>query len=285
MWKVLNLYFFLSYKKITSWIFKISNLLGLNKIENIKPVISDLTDIEKYISQNTKRFLDTYQNNDKIEHSENIDRLFYNKEDYKEMFAVRLHPIELKWRTNVLMDYTPFGNVIMYYDTFRSGFIYYCDRNLSYPVLNAVAMKYVRTYKCRDFFMDENIIPDNYVMPIVNIMKEYEKCKENDIVKFYDKYKAPYKNVKKPNENLPFLKNKKIEKIKQDKEKELMTNKFIYSGKCTNYLFIQKHIMNNRLSLKKPDDLENSSTIVNTTASNDYKLWKKMSQNKDLIKS
>jgi hypothetical protein len=47
---------------------------------------------------------------------------------------------------NILIDRTPYGNVIMHYDVFKNGFAYYSDINLSYKIINAVAMKYVLTF-------------------------------------------------------------------------------------------------------------------------------------------
>jgi hypothetical protein len=69
------------------------------------------------------------------------------------------NPWEASWRRRVLMEPTPRGNVYMHYDVYKQGFAYYCDQSvMPYEVLNAVAMKYVLTYRCRDFFVDESVL-------------------------------------------------------------------------------------------------------------------------------
>jgi hypothetical protein len=67
---------------------------------------------------------------------------------------------EKKWRSRVLIENTPRGNVIMFYDIYKRGFSYYCDNAvMPYDIMNAAAMKYVLTFHCRDFFVDSNILP------------------------------------------------------------------------------------------------------------------------------
>jgi hypothetical protein len=46
-------------------------------------------------------------------------------------------------------------------DAYKQGFAYYSGQTgIPYSVLNAVSMKYVMMFRCRDFFMDENILPE-----------------------------------------------------------------------------------------------------------------------------
>jgi hypothetical protein len=56
---------------------------------------------------------------------------------------------------NVLIENTPFGNVIMYYDSAKESFIYYCDKTLSYPIINTVGRKYALTFGCECLYIDE----------------------------------------------------------------------------------------------------------------------------------
>ena len=59
----------------------------------------------------------------------------------------------------VLIEATPRGNVIMFYNPYKLGFSYYSDSTgIPYPILNAVAMKYVTVFYCRNFFVDEHFI-------------------------------------------------------------------------------------------------------------------------------
>lgn len=56
---------------------------------------------------------------------------------------------------NVLIENTPFGNVIMYYDSAKESFTYYCDKTLSYPIINTVGRKYALTFGCECLYIDE----------------------------------------------------------------------------------------------------------------------------------
>ena len=52
----------------------------------------------------------------------------------------------------------------MYYDLFKQGFGYYSnDSVVSYKILNAMAMKYVIVFFCRDFFMDEFVLNEKEI--------------------------------------------------------------------------------------------------------------------------
>jgi hypothetical protein len=67
---------------------------------------------------------------------------------------------EKMWKKRILIENTPRGNVFMFYDLYKRAFSYYCDQAvMPYDIINAVAMKYVTIYGCRDFFIDSGIIP------------------------------------------------------------------------------------------------------------------------------
>jgi hypothetical protein len=56
--------------------------------------------------------------------------------------------LEKMWRTRILFENTPRGNVIMFYDPYKLGFSFYCDQKIiSYDILNAIATKYVRMFR------------------------------------------------------------------------------------------------------------------------------------------
>jgi hypothetical protein len=101
-----------------------------------------------------------------------IDPLFYSKEKYRESILLNpRNPIEELWKSRVLYESTPRGNIIMYYDAYKMGFSYHCDTNgLPYSFLNLIAMRYVSVFKCLDFFVDTEV----FESPLVNIHKEKE---------------------------------------------------------------------------------------------------------------
>lgn len=58
-----------------------------------------------------------------------------------------------------VMDYTPNGVVMMHYDYDEEGFIYWSNRKtVPYDVLETVARKYVKSYCCKNLYVDRAAI-------------------------------------------------------------------------------------------------------------------------------
>ena len=227
--------------------------------------------VAEYIGKHKKRFADSFINSE-CNFNSNISEHFYSDELYKEMIGTVNHPTELLWKKNILIECTPYGNVIMRYDVFKNGFAYYSDINLSYKIINAVAMKYVLTFSCRDFFMDEQCLPEQHrELTILKIINEAEKQREKELKEVKkeegdEDFREFYRKMIE-NKNTPFLKSKtkNIEKnAMKEKTKEYNSNRFIYLGKITNCQFLQK-------SPKKVVINEDTAPVVNIL---DYKKWK-----------
>jgi hypothetical protein len=77
------------------------------------------------------------------------------KEDYKkaEDFEVSQEKLE-QLKNSILIETTPLGNVVMYYDSSRETFIYYSDSTIPYRYLEVVARKYVVTNRCKKLYID-----------------------------------------------------------------------------------------------------------------------------------
>lgn len=196
------------------------------------PTILDFT--IQYNEKNKKRFLDTFEKTLPIVNI-NIEPEFYDKKEYKLLCLDSNNTLEKNWKKRVLFETTPRGNVIMFYDAFKMGFAYYSDSyNLPYSLLNAVAMKYVLTFCCRDFFMDDNITPNDSPSPLIKIHAE-EPEKTNKVKKAVTRTNTNQKN---PFAKLKDYKNAE-KKDTEDKSKEHVTNRFLCLGKTVNYQFIQ----------------------------------------------
>ena len=92
------------------------------------------------------------------------------------MMKIENNDIEIKWRTRILIENTPRGNIMMYYNSFKRGFAYYSDQQgVPYIILNTMAMKYVRVFQCRDLFMDDKVTPEDSPSPFIQIYKDDEK--------------------------------------------------------------------------------------------------------------
>lgn len=140
-------------------------------IEPAKP-ISTLTQDDLYFQKAKHLFLDTFLqeetlNAPRVNYNENIPALFYDISDYKHAVLLDKNFLELSWKQRILIQATPRGNVIMFYDVYKHGFSYYADTSIPYSILNAVAMKYVLLYRCRHFFLDEQIVPIGCTSPFV----------------------------------------------------------------------------------------------------------------------
>jgi hypothetical protein len=140
------------------------------------------------------------------------------------------------------MEHTPRGNVIMYYDAYKHGFAYYSDTVIPNDLLNVCAMKYVRTFFCRDFFIDKTYYPMNIISPFARIhLLEAKKRSEKD--NKFDVSKGPFAKLKKPvvvgKERGKVAVPYKEKKEEKKKEPEIIKNKFIHLGKTYNFSILQ----------------------------------------------
>lgn len=226
------------------YLLKIINqiLTAFFPIEHIKEVVVYKSPTELYIEKHLKRFLASFEVTDKNWNS-NIDEVFYSKENYLEILKDENNDLEKKWKMRILIEFTPCGNVIMFYDPYKLGFSYYCNQYVPYPILNAVAMKYVLNFHCRHFFMDEHVVPETFASPLLGLLVEDKKVKE--------KKEVIDSNIKNRLRNAPFAKFKTYNRasneaepkkepsknIVNEKQKEI--NKFINLGKTTNFSILQ----------------------------------------------
>jgi hypothetical protein len=175
------------------------------------------------------------------ERNTNIPAIFYCKKDFQEKLKDENNNIEPIWKQRILLENTPRGNILMFYDPFRFGFSYYADTaTIPYSLLNSVAMKYVRIYQCGDFFMDDET---EFISPLIAIYKENETVSDKKEEKENTKDSELHNLIA----DGPFIKRKKavieekpIEKIAPSPKVDFYRNKFIYLGKIHNYSFLKK---------------------------------------------
>lgn len=215
------------------------------KVEKIKDEKDSIVD------ENKERFLKSYDSY--IDYNKNIEKVFYIKEEYNKQIEQPNNSLELIWKQRQLLQYTPFGNVIMFYNAYKNGFSYYCDEQIPYSILNSIAMKYVLTYYCRDFFIDNSIIPKDKYSPFLHI-HEIEKAKTSS--KKIDVSKGPFAKLKtyKPDK-------KDNREIKTENElQDFIKNKFICCGKIYQYSPLPR----------KPKKAEKKNIPMNYS---DFKQW------------
>jgi hypothetical protein len=263
----------------------------INNINRKEKNVFHLTPEEDFIEKTKNDFDKTYQDPSHIEkYNENIDSIFLDTEKYSDITKVTNSELELAWRRRILFVNTPRGNVIMFYDAFKRGFSYYSDQHISYAFLNAVAMKYVIIYRCRDFFVDEQILPEEFQSRILELFKKEDveaisKKKEEGSGKIDTKTGpfAKFKSYVKPSDpvtSATVIKNKinlpRVVDIKPPiMTKDQVKNKFIYLGKIMNWNILNKVSKKNQLTGSKSkllSDLENNSDVQSRVFS--YKNYK-----------
>jgi hypothetical protein len=207
------------------WCFRFAHYLGLHTPKKIKTFLdADHTYIEP-IRARFSTMLDTSNN-----YNENIDTIFYNKKEYNSYMQEQNTDLEKIWRTRMLLENTPRGNVLFFYDAFKMGFSFYSDeKTISYEVLNAIAMKYVLLYRCRDFFIDESVVPKDKCSPFIKL---YFRDEPKKVLDNKPTITNPFARLRKENPNTKTH-------PEQKKEPEKMKNKFLYLGKMNNALLLQ----------------------------------------------
>ena len=235
--------------------------------------IQDLT--KKFVEKRTADFLKQY---DTVKNpNQNIEPIFYNKKEYLELSVLDSNDIENRWKTRILFQNTPRGNIAMFYNVFKLGFSYYCDENMPYDILNAVAMRYVIMNQCRDFFMDEEITP--VPSPLLKLVEDDKKpANEED-----DNKKKEKENLKNMLKSAPFakLKNYKIETANDKPSLEntanelnkkdpnlIERNRFLYQGKMRLFPLLKKPEVKKKNSLFEKETTMSKGLFENSSVQN-----------------
>jgi hypothetical protein len=259
--------------------------------EHIKEMVVYKSPTELYVEKHLKLLLASFEVTNKNWNS-TIDEVFYKKENYLEILKDENNDLEKIWKKRILIEYTPCGNVFMFYDPYKLGFSYYCNQYVPYPILNAVAMKYVLKFHCRDFFMDEHVVPENSPSPLLGLLVEDKKVKEMKETKETKETKEKTDDIKNRLRNAPFAKfktynratsntneepSKKESSVNVLPEKQKEINKFINLGKTTNFSILQpimkKKKGKNMFTSKLASSLfDNSNVQKGVFSYRDYKM-------------
>ena len=231
-------------------------------VANIVPPVQTVSSLsDEYIARRTEAFKRTFEDTE-TNYNSGVDAAFYSKTELAKLLEEEDNPLERKWRSKLLFESTPRGNIIMYYDAYKQGFRYYSDQNsIPYALVNAVAMKYVVMFRCRDFFVDENLLTENTISGIVRAHEEQEKSAKQEKAAQKDEPDTdPPKVNFKPSENPAFAKFKSYntisakatggimksseKRIENTRKEEAVspkrTNSLVSMGKMSNFSFIQK---------------------------------------------
>ena len=105
-------------------------------------------DLQEYQEETTNKIQLLEKELEELKKSEKDDESLYEKAE-KSVVEQRLE----KLKNSFVMEKTPLGNVVMYYNAKRETFEYYSDSSIPYRFLEVVARKYVTTFHCRPLYV------------------------------------------------------------------------------------------------------------------------------------
>jgi hypothetical protein len=148
--------------------------------------LAEIAYVETQYDKSCKKYANLYGKETNDENS-NIDPILYDFVKRKEVFASADNDFEKQWKSRILMENTPRGNVMMYFNPYLLSYHYYSDEQIiPYKILEQVATKYVVMYRCKDFFIDVEKRPGNKILEVLQKEEDSlksKKMKVNDITK------------------------------------------------------------------------------------------------------
>jgi hypothetical protein len=268
-------------EEYTNKLYDIKKKLEENKVnidkyegkENEYCIIDSTNDIHSYLGQtkeeklkalndeNNKLKMEIDNLNKQIETEKGQEEIIKLVEEKTNKFMIEQR-LE-KCKNCYVMEYTPLGNVLMFYDKDRETFKFYSDSTIPYRYLEVVGRKYAKQFGCKQIFVDmeEEIKAAEEKWESQRIEKEdrveKERIKKEEAIKnnekptetkksVFAKFKSYNKEastghvntVAPPKNSIP---NKLTEK--QENEKVLLkerANRYTYEGKMANFSFIKK---------------------------------------------
>jgi hypothetical protein len=208
--------------------------------------------VETQYDKSCKKYAELYKSESKDENS-NIDPVLYDFLKRKEVFVSGDNEYEKQWKSRILIENTPRGNVLIYFNPYLLSYHYYSDEQIiPYKILEQVATKYVVMYRCKDFFIDVEKRPGNKILEVLQKEEDSlksKKMKVNDITKCVniqseskDVFAAlkDYRSEAKPTTEDPKTKDSAKVQPKKKVEEPKFSNKFVRIGKMCEFNITQK---------------------------------------------
>ena len=155
----------------------------------------------------------------------------------------------------ILMETTPLGNVILYYDNNREVFTYYSDSTIPYRFLETVARKYVVLHNCKSIFVDMEEEIKNAEKKLQEKKEQKKKEEEKQLQKADDSIpvrKSVFAKLKSYNKDSGLKvagisgdsKNSGAKNTKTENEENMIlkekANRYSCEGKIMNFSFLKK---------------------------------------------
>ena len=147
-------------------------------------------------------------------------------------------------QNNIVLEKTPLGNVIMFYNHEKESFSYYSDFTIPYRYLETIARKYIIIFDCAYLyvFSDEELEKLSLIQEEKEMLqKEKEMFQKEHTLSVFAKFKTYNTNNSiSTTMTQPIKQNKKQAiNMKQIPIKE-KSNRYTCEGKLSNYSFLKK---------------------------------------------
>lgn len=206
--------------------------------------------VETQFEKSSKKYALFYDNKTEDECS-NIDSALYDFVQRKEIFGQVDNAPEKIWKSRILLENSPRGNVLMYYNPYTFSFVYHSDEQIiPYIILEQIAKKYVVMYRCKDFFIDSVKRPENKILEVLQKEEDAlksKKMKVSDITKCVNIQSdskdvfAALKDYRTPTQaNAGPTQASKQNKRAVKEEEVKFSNKFVRIGKMCEFNILQK---------------------------------------------
>lgn len=245
--------FYIIAKLIMNYIFFIIQYIKSfnNKPTVVKPPV-EKPYVETQYDKSCKKYADFYHKESADENA-NIDPVLYDFLKRKEIFVSPDNELEKQWKSRILIENTPRGNVMIYFNPYLLSYQYYSDEQIiPYKILEQVATKYVVMYRCKDFFIDPEKRPGNKILEVLQKEEDSlksKKMKVNDITKCVNiqseskdvfaalkDYRSEVKTTEAKTTELTNTDTKAKKKVEEPK----FSNKFVRIGKMCEFNITQK---------------------------------------------
>ena len=201
------------------------------------------------------------------EEDELNDDTKYEKDKYEDKYKINKELVDedlsqekLEGLCNCfILDHTPNGNVLILYNHNTTSFIYYSDASIPYKYLNALARKYVNTYRCKKLYITseeqlKKVDAEVNVGSDVGVGVASVKQKKEIFAKFKTYNKSTNKIQSQSRQQHQGQLQGQLQG--QSEKTEVIANRYTYQGKIANFNFLKKtdkKLVNKKLSLKFSD--------------------------------
>jgi hypothetical protein len=164
-------------------------------------------------------------------------------------------------KNNIIMEKTPLGNVVMFYNNSRSSFEYYSDSAIPYRYLEVLGRKYVMTYNCKQIYVDMSKEIEEAEKKLAEKKQKEEDEKKNQEEATEKAKRNPESETPEPQKKNVFAKFKtynkdtsikaaavpldrpapaKNTKPQEEKVVKERANRYSFEGKLVNFSFLKK---------------------------------------------